>query len=112
MALSKKIKLPGRGVSGNYLRIVAYRWDRNTREASAHFALYRSKKHAKAKNAVPLVPLLAKLRLDGDKFDEYLSAPTLNESEKDTLSHLYSAAIVEPAISDFGDDVMHSAKQV
>ena len=38
MAFQKSLTLPS-GVSGNYIRLIAYRWDRNAREANATFLI-------------------------------------------------------------------------
>lgn len=106
MALSKTINLPS-GVSGNYIRLTSYRWDRTTREASAMFSLYLDASKGADLGAQPLVPIVSKLRLVGDKFDHYLGPAALELS--DVLAQLYLAAKVEPGISDYGADVLADA---
>jgi hypothetical protein len=123
MALEKTINLPS-GVSGNYHRMVAFTWERGTRQASAHFALYKDAATAIA--GEPLRPIVAKLRLSGEKFDEYLSAAALAAADGDVVAQLYLAAravsaayAAEPAtemaahmVSDFGRDVYADAEDV
>ena len=89
MAFQKIIALPT-GVSGSYSRITNFYWDRNAREASAHFALYLNQ--ATSVTGQPLVPLIAKLRLYGARFDEYLGATALAASDHDVIAQLYLAA--------------------
>jgi len=108
MALQKTLTLPS-GVSGNYSRLVTYRWDRATREAVALFALYLDASAAAA-GKQPLTPWIAKLRLTGDKFDLYLSNAALEDH--DVIAQLYTAAKAEPVVSDFGSDVFADAIDV
>lgn len=89
MALIKSLSLPT-GVTAEYFRIVAFNWDRSAREASAHFALYKDA--ATAASGQPLVPIAAKLRLYGAKFDEYLGPAALASSGDDVVAQLYTAA--------------------
>jgi hypothetical protein len=98
MALNKTISLPS-GISGNYIRLTSYRWDRSTLEASAIFALYLDAAHAQAGSDY-LVPVIAKLRLSGEKFSEYLGAAALAEHE--ISSQLYSAAKTETLLAGGG----------
>lgn len=98
MALQKTIALPS-GVSGNYIRLTCYRWDRQAREASAIFALYLDAAHATS-GADYLVPVIAKLRLSGDKFTEYLGASVLAEYE--ISAQLYLAAKTETLLAGGG----------
>ncbi len=94
MALKKPIKLPN-GATGDYIQVGAYSWDRMTKEASAHLVLFASKKQASANPEAPLC-LLAKLRLTGAKFDEYLSNEVLEGGGATVIRQLYAAAKVEP----------------
>jgi len=98
MALQKTIDLPS-GVSGNYIRLTSYRWDRSTLEASAIFALYLDAAHA-ASGADYLVPVIAKLRLSGDKFAEYLSSAALADNE--IAAQIYAAAKSETLLAGGG----------
>lgn len=96
MALQKTITLPN-GASGNYIRIGAYTWDRMTREASAHLMLHTSATHA-AEHPEASLCLLAKLRLHGSKFDEYLANAVLAGEGVTVIGQLYAAAMSEPLI--------------
>lgn len=108
MAFQKSFTLPS-GVAGNYTRLVTCRWDRNAREAVALFALFVDS--AAAHNGKqPLTPFIAKLRLEGAKFDQYLSNAALESA--DVLAQLYIAAKSEPVISDFGSDCFADAQEV
>ncbi|MES2692673.1 MAG: hypothetical protein V4773_04310 [Verrucomicrobiota bacterium] len=89
MAFIKSIALPT-GVSGDYWRMVGFKWERGSREASAHFSLFKDAATAAA--GQPLVPIAAKLRLYGDKFDDYLSPTALAAAEQDVVAQLYQAA--------------------
>lgn len=108
MAFQKTLILPS-GVSGNYSRISSFSWDRSVREASATFALYVDAAAASSGKAA-LVPVIAKLRLSGAKFDQYLGNSTL--VGQDILGQLYLAAKAEPVSCDFGDDVFTNAVDV
>jgi len=108
MALQKTFTLPS-GISGNYIRLVAHRWDRAARESSALFALYVDAAAAQSGKA-PLTPWIAKLWLRGDKFDEYLSNADL--STPGILAQLYVAAKAEPISCDFGSDALADAVDV
>jgi len=88
MALQKTIALPS-GISGNYIRLTSYRWDRSTLEASAIFALYLDAAHAQA-GADFLVPVISKLRLSGATFTRYLGAAALADHQ--VAAQLYEAA--------------------
>lgn len=110
MALQKTTHLPA-GVSGNYVRIVAHRWDRLAREASAVLALYVSAEAA-ASGATPLAAVFAKLRLTGAKFDEYLSPSAMAETPNDVLGQLYTAARAEPIVCDQGASYLADALDV
>ena len=108
MAFQKTLTLPS-GVSGNYSRISSFTWDRSVREASAIFALYVDSAAASSGKAA-LVPVIAKLRVSGDKFTPYLGNSIL--AGDDILGQLYLAAKVEPVSCDFGDDVFVDAQDV
>ncbi len=89
MAFQKTLALPT-GVSGDYFRITAFRWDRAIKEASAQFALFKDAATAVA--GQPLVPVVAKLRLSGAEFDAYLGPAALAAADSDVLAQLYQAA--------------------
>jgi hypothetical protein len=108
MALQKSFTLPS-GVSGNYIRLTAHRWDRQAREAVAWFSLYVDAAAASSGKA-PLTPWIAKLWLRGDKFDEYLSNADL--TSPGILAQLYVAAKAEPISCDFGSDAFADAADV
>ena len=125
MALQKTIALPS-NVSGNYLRIVAFQWDRASRTASAHFYLYKDAATAALVGSQPIwQPIAAKLRLSGDDFDAYLGPAALAGAE-DVLGQLYTAAkaislerhttgetrIEAHIASDFGHDLFWDAEDV
>lgn len=97
MAFRKLTTLPN-SASGTYIRLSAYRWDRVTREASAHFHLYASPTAAQATPGSPLC-LIAVLRLSGAKFDEYMSPGALDAPGGSALKQLYAAARSEPLIA-------------
>lgn len=108
MAFQKSFTLQS-GVTGNYTRLITYRWDRSVREAVALFALFLDANSAQS-GKQSLTPFIAKLRLDGAKFDQYLSNSVLETS--DVISQLYLAAKAEPVISDFGSDAFADAQDV
>lgn len=108
MALQKSFTLPS-GVSGNYIRLVAHRWDRTAKESSAFFALYVDATAAQSGKA-PLTPWIAKLWLRGDKFDQYLSNAEL--MSPGILAQLYVAAKAEPISCDFGSNAFADAVDV
>jgi hypothetical protein len=108
MALQKTFTLPS-GISGNYIRLVAHRWDRAARESSALFALYVDAAAAQSGKA-PMTPWIAKLWLRDAKFDQYLSNAEL--STPGILAQLYVAAKAEPISCDFGSDALADAVDV
>ena len=108
MAFSKSFTLNS-GASGNYVRLTTYRWDRSVREAVALFALYLDANAAQT-GKQPLVPYIAKLRLTGATFDQYLGNAVLQDH--DAIGQLYLAAKAEPVISDFGSDAFADATDV
>ena len=79
MALAKSFSLNS-GASGDYTRLVTFRWDRSTREAVALFALYVNASAAQS-GKEPLSPFVAKLRLTGDKFTQYLGNSALAQAD-------------------------------
>jgi hypothetical protein len=101
MAFQKTLKLRN-GITGTYVRLVAWRWDRLTREASGLLALYED-----ATKEEPMVPLLAHVRLSGTKFDQ-AQAATANSSQ---AAQLYLAAKTE-VICDLGPTVFSDAEDV
>ena len=108
MALQKSFVLPS-GVSGDYIRLTAHRWDRQAREAVGWFALYLDAAAATSGKA-PLTPWIAKVWLTGAKFDQYLSNPEL--ASPGVLAQLYAAAKAEPISCDFGSDAFADAADV
>jgi len=108
MAFAKSFALNS-GAAGDYIRLVTFRWDRSTREAVALFALYVNAAAAQS-GKEPLSPFIAKLRLTGDKFDQYLGNPAL--AQADVVAQLYIAAKVEPLACDFGADAFANAADV
>ena len=98
MALKKTIALPS-GISGDYIRLTAFRWDRSTTEATANFALYLDAAHAQDGSDY-LVPVIAKLRLSGAKFTQYLSAAALADHQ--VAEQLYAAAKLETLLAGGG----------
>jgi len=108
MAFQKSFTLSS-GVSGNYVRLIAYRWDRPAREATAIFALYLDAEAA-ASGKQAIAPTLAKLRLAGDQFDAHLGNAVLVGN--DIVAQLYVAAKTEPLSCDFGDDAFANAQDV
>lgn len=98
MALQKSFTLPD-GREGDYIRIGPYQHDRNTREASVLFQLYRSAAYAVSAPNQPIVPAFAKLRLTGAKFDLWASNEALAASGHTLLAQFYAAAKVEPLIA-------------
>lgn len=107
MAFKKQISIPS-GVSGQYIRVAAFRWDRAAREASVLFALYRDVQAAEEAPDSPLVPVVAKLRLTGSAFAEHLGTA----QPGNMLARIYQAARSEPIISDHGPDVFADAEDV
>jgi hypothetical protein len=105
MAFQKSLTLPS-GATGDYIRVITYRWDRSAREAVALFALYVSQGAAQ-EGKQALTPYVAKLRLTGAKFDQYLGNALL--ADRDAIAQLYAAAKVEPVSCDFGSDVFADA---
>jgi hypothetical protein len=105
MAFKRNLTLQS-GVSGEYIRVAAFRWDRAAREASVLFSLFRDASTAAA--GQPLVPIVAKLRLEGAKFDEWLANANLGNA----LQRIYQAARSEPLVSDYGQDLFGAAEDV
>lgn len=108
MALQKTFTMPS-GVSGNYIRLIATRWDRSAREAVGWFALFVDASAAQS-GKQSLSPFIAKLWLTGSKFDQYLSPAALENS--DVLAQFYIASKVEPLACDFGSDAFADAADV
>lgn len=100
MAFQKTTTLPNTA-AGNYIRLSAYRWDRLTREASAQFLLFATEAAADAQPKSPLC-LVAVLRLEGAKFDEYLSNAALAVEGVTVAGQLYEAAKAETLIAGGG----------
>ena len=100
MAFNKTFTYPN-GLSGNYVQIGGYRHDRRTRSASFHFDLFASAAHATAAPTSAIRPIIAKLRLEGAKFDEWVSNEALASAGQTLLQRAYAAARVEPMLCDF-----------
>lgn len=100
MALQKSFTLPD-GREGDYIRVGPYRHDRNTREASVFLQLFRSSAYAASAPGRPIVPVFAKLRLGGDRFDAWVSNEALTASGRTLVAQFYAAAKVEPLVCDF-----------
>lgn len=119
MAFIKTVKT--RGIEAKYFRPVAFRWDANAREASIIFGLFVDRSHSdQCKPTVqaeirdrPVMEVAAKLRLAGEKFDQYLSPEVLSAGAENAgtniMDHIYAAAKAEPLISDFGAKVFLDA---
>ncbi len=95
MALLKTIALPN-STTGNYVRLAFFRCDFVAREVSAHFVLYASAA-ARISNSTEHLGIVAKLRLEGAKFDQYFSTAGVDQA-----AALYIAAKVEPLIAGGG----------
>jgi ClpP class serine protease len=96
------------GAQGDYTRLISYRVDRITREAVGLFAVFLNSAAAHS-GKEPLTPWIAKLRVEGDIFDQYFSRAAI---DSDVLANFYRAAKAEPMISDFGEDLFHDAQDV
>lgn len=98
MALQKSITIEN-GATGDYIRIGLAPIDWMTREASVHFMLYASEAWRAAHPEAPLC-LIAKLRLEGAKFEEWLGeaalAALVDPGADPVRDQLYAAAKVEP----------------
>lgn len=100
MALQKTITLRN-GQSGNYIKLGPYFLDPLVKEASAQFMLHTDATHAASAPDFPIC-MIAKLRLQGAKFDEYLASAVLNAGGVTTAAKLYTAAKAEPLIAGGG----------
>jgi hypothetical protein len=105
MALKKSLTLRS-GQTVEYFRVTSFRWDRGTREASAIFAAYKDAEAAQG-GADPTLGVIAKLRLTGAAFDQYLSPSTT-----DPVAQIYTAAVACPVVSDYGSDLFATAQPV
>lgn len=100
MALQKSITLPN-GATGNYIRLGPYFVDPLVKEASAQLMLHTNAAYAASAPEMPLC-MIAKLRLQGAKFDEYLANSVLNVDGVTLAGKLYEAAKAEPIIAGGG----------
>jgi hypothetical protein len=98
MALQKTFKVPG-GYEANYIR-----WNyteennRLLRKATIWFALYRDRA-AMDSGEPPIMPQAVHLRLEGEKYDQYLSPAALAAAKangEDEIAIYYRAAKTEP----------------
>lgn len=103
MAFSKTFTAQD-GRVATYIRITALRWDRIAKEASASFSGYITALKATSDPDKPILPNMVRFRLEGSKFDQYLSAATLAQSQDDVFAAIYEAAKSEPCKSDWGAD--------
>ena len=108
MAFQKTFVMPS-GVSGNYIRLVANRWDRQSREGVAWFALFVDAASAQA-GKQPLSPFIAKLWLTGPEIDLYLGRTALENA--DIIAQFYLAAKHEQISCDFGSRAFADAIDV
>lgn len=100
------------GRIATYTRITALRWDRLSKEASCRFSGFATALKATSHPDKPILPNMVALRLDGAKFDQYLSPSALAENADDVIAALYAAARVEPCKSDWGSSPFTEALDV
>lgn len=100
MPLQKTIILPD-GTSGDFIRLGDFALNRDTREATATFRLYLSAAQYAAAPGAAMKQVIAKLRLNGDRFDAYLADDVL-EGEVTLVGQLYVAAKAEPLLAGGG----------
>lgn len=100
MALQKTITRPN-STQGGYIRLRYFNWDDIDRVASGHFYLFATKA---ARDSQPKEPicLIAKLRLEGDKFDQYLSNAAIAAAKSDHVRQFYVAMKAEQALAGGG----------
>lgn len=111
MAFKKKLTLPN-GAAGEYIVVNGhFTYDHQQRYFSAEFLLYVSEGAAKAKPQHAL-GTAAYLRLEGDKFDEYVSKKALAETDRDIFAQIYFAAKRESVTSDHGERAFWDAEDV
>ena len=106
MALQKTIQLQS-GVSVAYHKLTNYAIDYATRYAWFQFSAYIA-----SDSLQPACEVIAKLRLEGSKFDQYLGKGVLATCGKDVNAQAYTASKAEPIISDFGSGVFMDAQDV
>ena len=94
MALGISITLPN-GVTGNYLRVVSVEWNRPASVAVWNLALYLSEAQANAAPKYPLA-LVAQVRVDGAKFEQYLSNEAIAAAGHNIIAQLYAVTKAEP----------------
>lgn len=97
MAFKNSITLPT-GDTGEYFKLSKFVIDMNTKELSAHFSLYKSQDVRNA-GGQPQRPIIAKLRLQGDKFDQYFNKTAMVGKRHDEI--IYAAVKAEGVISDY-----------
>lgn len=90
MAFQKSVTLPS-GVSGNYHRIHALRWDPVVKEFQCAVALYKDAATAADATKAPLVPEFARFRLSGASFDTYVGKAVLAAANEDIIALVYDA---------------------
>ena len=93
MAFKKIVRLPSEAV-GTHIRVGYHAIDIIRREATAHLFLYTA---ATTPKHLPLCQI-AKVRLMGAKFDEYLSNAVLDAPGATVVRQLYRAAKAEPLL--------------
>ncbi len=100
MALQKSITLSN-GSTGNYIRMGPYLWDPMAHYASAQLFLFTSHAFAESAPDSPLC-MIAKLRLEGGKFDQYLANSILDADGVTVVGQLYIATRAEPLLAGAG----------
>lgn len=104
MSFKKSHILPSRAIVSVY-RVQQYRIDYLAREASAIIAGY-----CDAEATVPIVPIFAKIRLEGARFDAYLSKAALRDGQDDINAAFYKAMVSDPVVCDAGADFFRDAQ--
>lgn len=94
MALQLSITLPN-GATGNYLRVVSVEWNRPASVCVWNLALYLSEAQADAAPKYPLA-IVAQVRVDGAKFEEYLSNEAIAAAGHNIIAQLYMVTKAEP----------------
>jgi hypothetical protein len=94
MALQLNITLPN-GAAGNYLRVVNVEWNRLASVCVFQLALYLSEAQADAAPRYPL-GIVAQVRVDRDKFEQYLSNQAIAAASHNIIAQLYAITRAEP----------------
>lgn len=101
MPLQKPIQT-NTGHPGEYFEISYFHWNANTKEVSAHLSLYKDQASKLAGNR-PMIPIIAKVRCQGAKFDEHFSDAAITASGRNHKDQAYWVAQNDPAcvVSDY-----------